>query len=158
MVDYSSRSTEIEIMDDLKIEGEVVPKTLRELEIINKLLGGNSVTIKGIKSLLSNNNQNGEGVSIADMGCGGGDMLKLIANWAKKNGIKVKLTGIDANPNIIDYARKNTRGYDNIEYKTDNVFNNENEQQNYCFQLSSSPKMEIIQEYPPRELRSPKNL
>jgi len=131
MVDYSSRSSEIEIMDDLGIDGEVVPKTLRELEIINKLLGGNNVTIKGIKTLLTHYHQNGEEVSIADMGCGGGDMLKLIANWAKKNNIKVKLTGIDANPNIIDYARKNTRDYDNIEYKTDNVFNHQNEQPIY---------------------------
>ena len=36
MPDFSLRSTGVEIMDDLEIDGDVVPKTLRELEIINK--------------------------------------------------------------------------------------------------------------------------
>ena len=46
MTDFSFRSNQIEIMDDLEITGEVVPKTLQELELINKLLGGNHVTTK----------------------------------------------------------------------------------------------------------------
>ena len=90
MPDFSLRSTGIEIMDDLKIDGEVVPKTLKELEIINKVLGGNNVTINGIKQLIKGS-QNGSPIHITDMGCGGGDMLKLIAKWARKNGHEVQL-------------------------------------------------------------------
>ena len=122
MPDFSTRSSDIEIMDDLAIDGEVVPKTLRELEIINSLLGGNRVTISGIQQLINKKSSRNSLVHIVDMGCGGGDMLKLIANWAKRNEYKVKLTGIDANPNIINYASQNSEGYNNIEYVVGNVF------------------------------------
>jgi len=137
MTDFSIRSSQIEIMDDLDIDGEVVPKTLKELMVINKLLGGNHVTISGIKNLLSNNHSKGREIRIADMGCGGGDILKLVAKWAKRSGIKVALTGIDANPNIVDYARENSRGYENIEYLTGNVFEKGHTQEKYDIILST---------------------
>ena len=123
MIDFSARSNEIEIMDDLDIQGDVIPKTLKELEIINKFLGGNHVTISGISKILDKTRPLTNTLKIADMGCGGGDMLKLISVWAVKNNIDIKLRGIDANQNIIDYARENTRGFHNIEFTTGNVFN-----------------------------------
>ena len=41
MPDFSKRSAEAEIMDDLNCTGHVLDRTLHELEIINKWLGGN---------------------------------------------------------------------------------------------------------------------
>ena len=41
MPDFSKRSNDEEIMDDLNCAGHVLDQTLRELEIINKWLGGN---------------------------------------------------------------------------------------------------------------------
>jgi 2-polyprenyl-3-methyl-5-hydroxy-6-metoxy-1,4-benzoquinol methylase len=137
MADFSIRSSQIEIMDDLDINGEVVPETLKELKTINKLLGGNQITINGIKNLLSNNHYTGREIRIADMGCGGGDILKLVAKWAKRSGLKVALTGVDANPNIVDYARENSRGYNNIEYLTENVFESNQTQEKYDIILST---------------------
>ncbi|MFN7490265.1 MAG: hypothetical protein ACK5QK_11105 [Chryseotalea sp.] len=52
MVNLKNRSAEIEIMDDLACEGPVVDQTLRELETINTLLGGNYVTLNGIDELI----------------------------------------------------------------------------------------------------------
>ena len=43
---------------------------------------------------------------IVDVGCGGGDMLRTIAKWAKRRGIKVSLTGIDLNPYAARAARE----------------------------------------------------
>ncbi len=122
MPDFSTRSTETELMDDLTVHGEVVPKTLKELNIINKFLGGNYVTIRGISKLLLGNGPTEKPIRIADMGCGGGDILKSIANWARKRDLNAELIGIDANPNIIDYAKINSSGYSNIEYRVENVF------------------------------------
>ena len=42
------------MMDDFTLEGEVLRDTLDKLERINKLLGGNAVTINGIKKPLTN--------------------------------------------------------------------------------------------------------
>ena len=80
-------------MDDLDVGGELINQTLRELETINRLLGGNHVTINGIKKLIDP--VEAKVWRILDLGCCGGDILKLIAKWASKNSIKVELIGID---------------------------------------------------------------
>jgi 2-polyprenyl-3-methyl-5-hydroxy-6-metoxy-1,4-benzoquinol methylase len=121
---FSHRSTDVEIMDDLYCSGEVVDQTLRELEFINRALGGNRVTLEGLAQLLKGNSSK-EYIAIADLGCGGGDMLMRIADWGRRKKIKFKLTGIDANPNIIAYAKGNSQDYPTIQYTTLNIFSPE---------------------------------
>ena len=118
---FTHRSEAIEIMDNLQCEGEVVNQTLKELEIINRLLGGNKLTIRGVAKLLKGRKSK-EIYTINDLGCGGGDILKLVADWGRKSKISLHLSGIDANPNIIAYAEKNSRNYPEIEYKAVNIF------------------------------------
>lgn len=127
---FTSRSTDIEIMDDLRCEGEVVDQTLRELETINRLLGGNEVTLSGLKILLSNTSGT-EPITIADLGCGGGDILLLIARWGRRKKIPLHLIGVDANPNIINFAKKNTSGFSEITYATQNIFSEEFKQRTF---------------------------
>ena len=52
LVDTSNRSKEIEIMDDFSLKGEILKDTLDKLELTNRLLGGNKVTILGLKKLI----------------------------------------------------------------------------------------------------------
>ncbi len=52
MTRFDRRSENIEIMDDLQCAGEVVNQTLRELETVNRLLGGNDVTLSAVQELL----------------------------------------------------------------------------------------------------------
>lgn len=118
MMSLRTRSAELEIMDDLDCHGEVVDQTLRELEVINRLLGGDHVTIDGIKKLIANN----ERVLIADFGCGGGDLaMKIIRSFPNLN---VKIEGIDANPHIINFARENCKEFNDISFKVLDVFSN----------------------------------
>lgn len=119
MPDFSKRSSEEEIMDDLNCSGEVVDQTLRELETINALLGGNYVTLDGLRQLLEDRKAL---ASIADLGCGGGDILKLIRRWGNKTNLSLTLIGIDANPNITAFAEKQTPASCNIEYKAIDIF------------------------------------
>jgi 2-polyprenyl-3-methyl-5-hydroxy-6-metoxy-1,4-benzoquinol methylase len=108
-------------MDDLNCSGPVVAQTLRELEFINAWLGGNAVTLGGIEKLLRKQSREKE-IVIADLGCGGGDMLKLIDRWATKNGYNVRLIGFDANPNIVDFAREHAKDYPRISFETMDIF------------------------------------
>ena len=87
MPDFSQRSEAIEIMDDLNCAGPVVDQTLAELELINKWLGGNAVTLNGLNTILKSCHQNS--LTIADLGCGGGDMLKLISDRLKQKNISI---------------------------------------------------------------------
>ena len=121
MTRFDRRSGNIEIMDDLQCAGEVVNQTLRELETVNRLLGGNYVTLSAVQELLKKTPHPGE-ITVADLGCGGGDMLKLLASWGRKNNINMRLIGIDANPNIIAFAINNCHGYSEISFETANVF------------------------------------
>lgn len=121
-VRLTHRSNQHEKMDDLNCSGAVVDQTLKELEVINRLLGGNSITLDGIIKIIVRKNIVGKTIEIADLGCGGGDMLKLVARWARKAELKVRLMGIDANPHIIEYANRNSHRYPEIEYKTLDIF------------------------------------
>jgi 2-polyprenyl-3-methyl-5-hydroxy-6-metoxy-1,4-benzoquinol methylase len=117
---FAERSQAPEIMDDLQCSGEVVHQTLRELDFINHWLGGNQVTLKGLKSLIKNQNKI-KSLHLADLGCGSGEMLKLIHQQLKTHPV-LQLTGIDANPNIIAFAEKHCAGIPNIQLKTEDIF------------------------------------
>lgn len=129
MPDLSKRSEAIEIMDDLNCSGPVIPQTLRELEFINKWLGGNAITLNGLNKVLSRCSKST--LKIADLGCGGGDMLMLISQRLKKKNIDGDLLGIDANPNIIAYAENHTKADSSIRYKALNIFSEEFRRENF---------------------------
>ena len=120
---FKHRSKEVEIMDDLNIQGDVIDSTLKELNVINTWLGGNAIIVDALGILLKNSSK--KNITLADIGCGGGDILKLISNWLKRNDMSSKLVGIDANPHITAYAKKNCKDYSNIEFQSINIFSEE---------------------------------
>jgi 2-polyprenyl-3-methyl-5-hydroxy-6-metoxy-1,4-benzoquinol methylase len=130
MPDFKVRSQGIEMMDDLTCSGDVIDQTLQELEFINTWLGGNAVTLSGIKKLLTRADRK-KYIVIADLGCGGGDMLKLVDHWAQRNGYTLTLKGYDANPNIIRYAQTNTSGNPRISFQTMDIFSEEFRRQKF---------------------------
>jgi 2-polyprenyl-3-methyl-5-hydroxy-6-metoxy-1,4-benzoquinol methylase len=120
MTSLEVRSEEPEMMDDLNCGGEVVDQSLRELDFINRWLGGNNVTITGVARLLEGRNK-AMPVTIADIGCGGGEMIHKLAVWSRRQGMNFVMTGIDANPGIIRYAEENTLPGQDISFRVMNV-------------------------------------
>ncbi len=133
---FDHRSSGQEIMDDLSCSGEVVHQTLRELEVINRWLGGNHVTIDGL-SLLLKDVPNSQPITIVDWGCGGGDMLMRVAAWGKTKKLNFQLIGIDANPNIVEFARHNCSDHPEIQFETANVFSSEFQKRKYDIVLAT---------------------
>ena len=117
---FAKRSYQKEWMDDLEVDGEILKQTLTELRTINRFLGGNHVTTSGIQKLTSKNHQ--KSYSIADIGCGGGDMLKVLARWGKKMGLYAEFIGIDGNPHTIEAAKENLRDFPSVSLQHQNVF------------------------------------
>jgi 2-polyprenyl-3-methyl-5-hydroxy-6-metoxy-1,4-benzoquinol methylase len=115
LVNTNYRSTEEEIMDDLSMEGEMLRKTLDQIAAINKRLGGNQATLSGLQALLKTMSKDAV-ISIVDIGCGSGDMLRAVADFGRKNHFHFKLTGIDANEYTINYARRLSAAYPEISY------------------------------------------
>ncbi|MEP2277444.1 MAG: methyltransferase domain-containing protein [Reichenbachiella sp.] len=113
------RSSKEEIMDDFFCQGEVVDQTLRELNQINTYLGGDQLSLNGVKKLILKNPR--QTYEIVDLGCGGGDTLKLFDKWGKRHNQDLKMTGIDANEHIVDYAKRNCKKYPNISVTSENI-------------------------------------
>ena len=130
LVDTSNRSSETEIMDDFTMKGVLFRDTLDKLEIINRLLGGNKVTIKGLKELLKNKSKN-KIITIVDLGCGHGDILRDIAKFGRKNNYTFRLIGIDANIAAIAYAKELSCEYSELSFKAIDIFSEDFKKQSY---------------------------
>jgi 2-polyprenyl-3-methyl-5-hydroxy-6-metoxy-1,4-benzoquinol methylase len=115
------RTNEVELMDDFSMNGAVLKENLDEIAKVNQILGGNKLTLQGVNKLLQLVPATRE-LTIVDIGCGNGDMLREIANYGLKNNLNLKLIGVDANSFTIDYAQKLSAKYDNISYQCKDIF------------------------------------
>lgn len=110
-MNLSKRATDAEIMDDFSLpDTEVVP-VLKGLEKLNALFGGHKAIIKALKQIPVTN-----GDHISDWGCGGGDALRAIANWANAESLPIKLIGVDATASAVEFARVEAAAYTNIDF------------------------------------------
>ena len=70
---------------------------IRDLAQVNRVTFAHRPTIQWLNTLVAATSTQ-ETLRILDVGCGGGDMLRAIAEWAKRRNVRVSLTGIDLNP------------------------------------------------------------
>jgi 2-polyprenyl-3-methyl-5-hydroxy-6-metoxy-1,4-benzoquinol methylase len=120
-IDTRYRSTAPETLDDFNMEGEILKDALDKIASINQLLGGNKVTLEGVKILIKGQPKETP-VHITDIGCGNGDMLRALADYAIRNKLNFVLNGIDANNFTIQHARNLSSGYPNISYDCIDIF------------------------------------
>jgi 2-polyprenyl-3-methyl-5-hydroxy-6-metoxy-1,4-benzoquinol methylase len=120
-INTTYRTNKAEAMDDFLMEGKVLQDALDKIAKINQLLGGNKLTLQGIEKLLKGKDKSKE-ITIIDIGCGNGDMLRYISEFSKREGYKFKLIGIDANNFTITHARNLSKFYPNINYFTEDIF------------------------------------
>lgn len=115
------RTSANEIMDDFSLEGEKLIEALDKIASINQLLGGNKVTLDGVKRLLRNVSKV-EKITIVDIGCGNGDMLRTLALFAQKSGLVFDLIGIDANAFTVNHAKQLSSDFKNISFYCEDIF------------------------------------
>ena len=120
-INIKYRTQETEIMDDFLLQGEELRDALDQIAKINQFLGGNNLTLNGTKKLLKKTDIS-KTVAIADIGCGNGDMLRMLANYGEKNNINLKLIGVDANAFTVNYAKTLSTKYPNIDYLCLDIF------------------------------------
>ena len=84
-ISTKQRTDKEELMDDFSIGGDLLRDTLDKLENINRWLGGNKGTLRGLEIILKQHPKEQE-VFIVDIGCGHGDILRDIANFGRKKG------------------------------------------------------------------------
>ena len=102
MPSFRKRNDRKELLDGDNIPFADIERNMMELDRINSLLGGHAINNDTVAELLKNSTH--DPIHIAEIGCGGGDNLRSIKNWAEKQHKNVTLTGIDINPDCIAYA------------------------------------------------------
>ena len=115
------RTNQSEMMDDFDMEGNVLKDALDKIAKINQVLGGNKLTLQGIEQLIKNKPTE-ETITIVDVGCGSGDMLRTLADYAENNKLDFKLIGVDANNCTVNYARELSLNYPYIKYRCEDIF------------------------------------
>ncbi|RYZ54596.1 MAG: methyltransferase domain-containing protein [Sphingobacteriales bacterium] len=116
--DLTVRSTLPELMDGAGVPSAAIRQALKELENVNTYLGGYALILDALDRLQLPDRE----ISIMDLGCGGGDILRSIAAWGVRKKKKLKLIGIDRNPEMTAYARERSAQFPNISYITADVF------------------------------------
>jgi 2-polyprenyl-3-methyl-5-hydroxy-6-metoxy-1,4-benzoquinol methylase len=123
-MNLASRSTMPEEMDGPGTDAQTYAICLRDLAAVNRVTFTHRPTLRWLKTAVATLPQ-GHTISILDVACGHGDMLRAIARWAAKNAIPVRLEGLDLNPRSAEVARDATPSALNISYRTGDVFDDQ---------------------------------
>ncbi|MEM0516837.1 methyltransferase domain-containing protein [Aequorivita flava] len=127
MITFSNkyRSQQPEVMDSLDFRGPKMKDLLNDLKMVNKWLGGNKITIDALHILLRNRDKTAK-ITIVDLGCGDGTILRKCSDFGKKYNFNFDCIGLDFNENILQFAKQHSKNYTNIKYLKVDVFSEEN--------------------------------
>jgi SAM-dependent methyltransferase len=120
-IDFSRRAdlSEFPELMDEPCSREVLRDCLQDLSRVNRWFLGYRPTLKWLDSL----ELTGRGsVHILDVGCGYGDSLRRIEQWASERNVSLALTGCDLNADTISIAREASPAQSRIQWIASDVF------------------------------------
>jgi len=96
-----------EKMEDPNCDLTQLNNTYEQFTTVNRLLGGWSGIYKKLihPALLRQPNN----PTLLDIGCGGGDILRMLSSFANEDDLNLQCTGIDPDLRAIDFARQRNR-------------------------------------------------
>lgn len=89
-------------------------ESLADIRKVNRFLGDNHAVIKFFSALLPAVEAKDRPVTVLDVATGSADIPVAIVKWARRRGIQVAVTAVDANPDVVREAGAFTRGYPEI--------------------------------------------
>jgi 2-polyprenyl-3-methyl-5-hydroxy-6-metoxy-1,4-benzoquinol methylase len=101
-----------ELIDEPEIALEELSANLRDLERVNRLFGGTRLTLRYLGPLLRRTHSSE--LRILDVATGGADIPSAIARWARRQGRRIRIVGIDKNPQILRATEKRIQEYPEI--------------------------------------------
>ncbi len=109
---FEKRSTELERIDTGDYTPEEYATFLREIAFINRYFGDKRALEKSLlKEIRSADLRD---FSVLDVGCGSGELLRIIADFAGRTGRVATLTGLDLNPISSTTTQVLSRDYSGI--------------------------------------------
>jgi SAM-dependent methyltransferase len=115
------RSTQPEWLDDPDIAPDSLAAVLADLDRFNRAMLGHRPMLRWLARSVAPVPKD-RPLTVLDVGCGSGDLLRAIALWARRTGRAVNLIGVDLNPETVAIARARTSENDRIRYHAADVF------------------------------------
>jgi SAM-dependent methyltransferase len=120
--DLSRRSRHEEVLDGPEVSPEDYARCVRELAAANRATLAHAPTLAWLGRVTAAHPRPARPVSILDVGCGHGDLLRSIGRWARSRGLPVSLRGLDLNPRSATAARAATPAMLDVTFQTGDVF------------------------------------
>lgn len=109
---FKNRSYELEIIDTGEYTPEEYEGCLSELRTINRFLGDTRALKKSL--LREIKKENLKEFSILDVGAGSGELLRVIADFAREKNAETKLFGLELNARSAEATLEESKDYANI--------------------------------------------
>jgi len=120
-LDLTHRHHEAEWLDGANINPRELEEVLRGLAKFNGAFLGHYPILRWLRRAIKSTPR-GTSLTIFDVGCGYGDLLRAIRRLSRRLGAELNLVGIDSNPETIRIARAATNPADQIEFMAMNIF------------------------------------
>jgi SAM-dependent methyltransferase len=111
----SRRSAESEWLDGGDASPEELALVLRDLARFNGAMLGHWPVIDWLRRATKDAPKE-KALTLVDVGCGYGDLLRTIRRWTRKRGLTIRLIGLDLSRETIRIAESVTDGADEIDY------------------------------------------
>ena len=121
MTGFSSRAAGPEILDRDDVGPETFARVMDDLASVSRVMLAHAPTI-GFLQRATQGLARGQAISVLDVGCGEGDLLRRIHRWARQRGLRPRLVGLDLNPRSAAAAAARTPASMAIDYLTGDVF------------------------------------
>lgn len=104
--------TQPELMDRDQAPTPELNTALRELAALNRGFGGHRLIRKFLELWLNRDRT----YRVLDLCTGGGDIPRLMVDWARAHGVRLRIDAVDANESTIEIARGESSAYPEITY------------------------------------------
>jgi len=114
------RSEHTEWLDQADLNEQELAAYLHDLARLNAAMLGHWPLLRFLWRAVRA--ANGRPLTVLDVGCGYGDLLRAMRRWSRKHGAELRLIGVDLNTKTVGIARQATPAEDGIEYRAGDVF------------------------------------
>jgi ubiquinone/menaquinone biosynthesis C-methylase UbiE len=105
MVVHVERLSGVAELLDGPIEPELLAGNLRDLELVNRWLGGQDLSWRALAPLLGEP-EAAAGLRLLDVGTGGGDIPRALLHRARQAGQKLEIAASDVRDEVLEIARR----------------------------------------------------
>lgn len=119
MTDFTERCRLEEQMDDPNLGNRQMAAVFSDLNKTNTLLGGQRITLHAVNCIMKSYPR--QRFTIADLGCGDGDMLRKLALQCRSSGIAASFIGLDLSEAALSLAAHKSHAFPEIQYRKANL-------------------------------------